>query len=188
MVSKIVAVYDACVLYPAPLRDLLMRIASKDLIQAKWTDMIHEEWIRNVLSNRPDLKRSQLERTRKLMNEHSRDSLIKGFERLIPTLNLPDQDDCHVLAAAIHSCATTIVTFNLDDFPDRILKTKGIKAQHPDNFILRLLDIDAQAVCEAAMEHRASLKNPPVSLPSFLETLKKQGIPKTVARLESLMH
>ncbi len=165
-----------------------MRLASKDLIQAKWTDMIHEEWIRNVLSNRPDLKRSQLERTRKLMNEHTRDSLVKGFERLIPTLNLPDQDDCHVLAAAIHSGATTIVTFNLDDFPDRILKTKGIKAQHPENFILRLLDIDAQAVCEAAMEHRASLKNPPVSLPSFLDTLKKQGIPKTVARLESLMH
>lgn len=188
MVSKIVAVYDACVLYPAPLRDLLMRLATKDLIQAKWTDMIHEEWIRNVLSNRPDLKRSQLERTRKLMNEHTRDSLVTGFDRLIPSLNLPDQDDCHVLAAAIHSCATTIVTFNLDDFPDRILKTKGIKAQHPDNFILRLLDIDAQAVCEAATEHRDSLKNPPVSLPSFLDTLKKQGIPKTVARLESLMH
>ena len=80
------------------------------------------------------------------------------------------------------------MTFNLQDFPDRILKTRGIKAQHPDNFILRLLDIDAQAVCEAAIEHRASLKNPPVSLPSFLETLNKQRIPKTVARLESLMH
>jgi len=188
VVSKTVAVYDACVLYPAPLRDLLMRLATKDLIQAKWTDMIHEEWIRNVLLNRPDLKRSQLERTRKLMNEHSRDSLVAGFERLIPSLNLPDQNDCHVLAAAIHSEAKTIVTFNLEDFPDRILKTNGIKAQHPDTFILRLLDIDTQVVCDAAMEHRASLKNPPVSLPSFLETLKKQGIPKTVARLERLMN
>ena len=165
-----------------------MRLATKDLIQAKWTDMIHEEWIRNVLLNRPDLKRSQLERTRKLMNEHSRDSLVAGFERLIPSLNLPDQNDCHVLAAAIHSEAKTIVTFNLEDFPDRILKTNGIKAQHPDTFILRLLDIDTQVVCDAAMEHRASLKNPPVSLPSFLETLKKQGIPKTVARLERLMN
>nr|WP_020467364.1 hypothetical protein [Singulisphaera acidiphila] len=43
------AVYDACALYPAPLRDLLMQLALTDLVRARWSDMIHEEWIRNVL-------------------------------------------------------------------------------------------------------------------------------------------
>lgn len=61
-------VYDACVLYPAPLRDLLMHLALTDLYRARWTDEIHEEWIRNVLRSRPDLTREQLDRTRALMD------------------------------------------------------------------------------------------------------------------------
>lgn len=62
--------YDACVLYPAPLRDLLMRIALNDLFRARWTDQIHEEWIRNLLKQRLDLTPEQLNRTRELMNAH----------------------------------------------------------------------------------------------------------------------
>jgi hypothetical protein len=61
------AIYDSCVLYPAPLRDFLMQLALADLYRAKWTNSIHDEWIRNVLANRPDLRPEQLERTRELM-------------------------------------------------------------------------------------------------------------------------
>lgn len=61
--ANFTAIYDACVLYPAPLRDLLMHLALTDLFHAKWTDAIHDEWIRNVLEDRPDLTREQLERT-----------------------------------------------------------------------------------------------------------------------------
>lgn len=53
--SSFTALYDACVLYPAPLRDFLVQLALTDLFRAKWTDQIHEEWIRNVLKNRQDL-------------------------------------------------------------------------------------------------------------------------------------
>lgn len=95
------ALSDACVLYPAPLRDLLMHLALTDLFRAKWTDQIHDEWIRSVLEQRPDLRREQLERTRQLMNAHVRDCLVTGYEDLIPALSLPDPDDRHVLAAAI---------------------------------------------------------------------------------------
>ena len=49
----LIVLYDACVLYPAPLRDLLVRLALTDLFQARWTDAIHEEWVRNVLADRP---------------------------------------------------------------------------------------------------------------------------------------
>ncbi|MCE1184157.1 MAG: hypothetical protein LWW92_00930 [Rhodocyclales bacterium] len=76
--SSFSAVYDACVLYPAPLRDLLMRLAMADLYRARWTQQIHEEWMRNVLANRPDLSRAQLERTRELMDCSVRDSLVEG--------------------------------------------------------------------------------------------------------------
>jgi len=75
--SQLIVLYDACVLYSAPLRDLLIHLALSDLYQAKWTNEIHDEWVRNLLANRPDIKRSQLERTKDLMNKYVRDCLVE---------------------------------------------------------------------------------------------------------------
>ena len=181
--STFTALYDACVLYPAPLRDLLMRLAITDLFRARWTDQIHEEWIRSVLEDRPDLTRKQLERTRQLMNSHVRDSLVIGYEDLVDGLQLPDPDDRHVLAAAIRTRASVIVTFNLTDFPNEYLATHGLEAQHPDEFITHLLDLNPAAVCSAAKKQRAALKNPPKDVEQFLEALARQHLPETVSRL-----
>ncbi len=181
--SQFIAVFDACVLYPAPLRDVLMHLALTDLFRAKWTDAIHEEWMRSVLANRPDLSREQLERTRQLMNAHVRDCLVADYEDLIPVLALPDPEDRHVLAAAIRSSADVIVTFNLRDFPPETLKKWGIEAQHPDDFIHHLLDLAPNLVCAAAKRQRESLKNPPRSVDDFLSALERQGLAQTVAEL-----
>jgi hypothetical protein len=180
-VTSFAALFDACVLYPAPLRDLLMHLALTDLFRAKWTDEIHDEWIRNVLENRPDLSREQLERTRDLMNAHVRDCLVTGYEELVPALTLPDPDDRHVLAAAIRCGAETIVTYNLADFPAEPLSGHGIEAQHPDDFIAGLLELAPHDVCLAAKRQRASLKNPPKTVDEFLATLEAQGLAQTVS-------
>ena len=183
--AQIKAIYDACVLYPAPLRDFLMQLALTDLFRAKWTDRIHDEWIRNLLKNRPDLKRRQLEKTRRLMNAATRDCLVVGYEDLIESVKLPDEDDRHVLAAAIHSRANIIVTFNLKDFPPKALRPYKIKAMHPDDFIFHLIEMNTVAVCQAAQQHRARLRNPPKSIDEFLFTLANQGLVKTVKYLTS---
>ena len=180
------ALYDACVLYPAPLRDLLMRLAMTDLFRARWTDQIHDEWIRNVRANRPDLTSEQLERTRRLMNANVRDCLVTGYEPLIDGLTLPDPDDRHVLAAAVRTGASIIVTFNLDDFPREILEPLGVETQHPDEFITHLIDLNPGAVCTAAKRQRASLKKPPRTVDEFLETLAQLRLPETVANLREL--
>jgi predicted nucleic acid-binding protein len=177
------ALYDACVLYPAPLRDLLMRLAVTDRFRAKWTNEIHEEWIRNVLEDRPDLTRTQLERTRDLMNAHVRDCLVDDYRHLLPSLSLPDPNDRHILAAAIHARADVIVTFNLKDFPAATLRPLNIKAQHPDEFINHLIDLDIAAVVIAAQKCRAGLKAPPKTAEEYLEALERQSLPKTVAAL-----
>ena len=181
--SSFTALYDACVLYPAPLRDLLMQLAVTDLFRAKWTDEIHEEWIRNLLENRPDLRPEQLERTRCLMNDNVRDCLVTGYGELIPALTLPDTKDRHVLAAAIRSRTDVIVTFNLKHFPDNVLTTYGIDAQHPDEFIMHLLNLAAPVVCAAAKRQRQNLKNPPKTVEEYLAALERQGLAQTVAGL-----
>jgi hypothetical protein len=179
-------VYDACVLYPAPLRDLLMHLALMDFLRARWTSAIHEEWMRNVLANRPDLSRQQLERTRDLMNAHVEDCLVEGYEALIPGLTLPDPDDRHVLAAAIHAKATVIVTFNLSDFPSEVLQPLGIEAQHPDVFLTRLLEGEPGTVCAAAKRQRESLKKPAKTVEDYVATLAGLSLPETVRRLQGL--
>ena len=129
--SPFVAVLDACVLYPAPLRDLLLRLALTDLFRARWTDRIHEEWIQSLLSKRPDLSRERLQRTRGLMDRTVPDCLVTGFEELIETLVLPDPDDRHVLAAAIRSQAGVIVTYNIRDFPEEVLDVLSSTTARP---------------------------------------------------------
>ena len=79
-----VAFLDASVLYPAPLRDLLLELAVSDLYRAKWSARVHDEWTRALLRRRPDLTAARLERTRRLMDAHVRDVLVTGFEDLVP--------------------------------------------------------------------------------------------------------
>lgn len=115
--SSFTAVYDACVLYPAPLRDFLMWLGLSGRFRARWSAEIHDEWKRNLLANRPDLNASQLGRTSDLMDNAIPGALVTGHEDLIAGLQLPDPDDRHVLAAAIRCNASVIVTFNEKDFP-----------------------------------------------------------------------
>jgi hypothetical protein len=178
------AVLDACVLYAAPLRDLLLWLALSGLCRPRWTEAIHEEWIGSVLKDRPDLARDRLKRTRDLMNQAVPDCLVTGFEGLIAGLSLPDPDDRHVLAAAIHTGAESIVTYNLADFPSVALAEYGIQAQHPDEFIAHFLDTDLAAVCAAAKKQRESLRNPPKSVEVYLNTLAGLSLPQTVAGLQ----
>jgi len=107
------ALLDANVLYPAPLRDLLLQLAVSDIFKAKWTAGIHLEWIEALLRHEPHRDRAALERTRDLMDSKTRDSLVTGYEALIPSLELPDPNDRHVLAAAIVGRCDVIVTQNL---------------------------------------------------------------------------
>jgi predicted nucleic acid-binding protein len=181
--SQFTALFDACVLYPAPLRDLLMELALTDLFRAKWTNEIHNEWIRNLLKNRPDLTLERLQMTRDKMNLHIRDSLVEGYQSLMPSLALPDQDDRHVLAAAICARADVIVTFNLSDFPKEFLEVYGIEAQHPDEFISHLMDLSPPLVYQAIQEIKTRLKNPPRTFEELLTTYENLGLIKTVAAL-----
>lgn len=138
--SPFTAVYDACVLYPAPLRDFLMWLGLSGRFRARWSPQIHEEWKCNLLAKRPDLTREQIDRTSALMDQAIPDGLVTDHEDLVAGLTLPDPGDRHVLAAAIRCSASVIVTFNEKDFPQAALVPYGIEAQHPDLFVDNLFD------------------------------------------------
>ena len=169
-------------LYSAPLRDLLLQLAFAEVFEGRWSATIHDEWTRNVLANRPDIGVARLRRTREMMDSEVCDSLVTDFEGIIPKLSLPNPDDRHVFAAAIHGRADAIVTCNLRDFPAQALAPHGIEAVHPDRFVGGLLDGDPAAVLAAV---RARLRNPPKSAAEYLATLEARGLPECAGRLRA---
>ena len=182
--SPFTAVYDACILYPEMLRSFLMYLATGGEYRARWTAEIREEWKRAILLQRPDLEPAKIDRTAVLMEQVVDDALVTGYEALIAGLELPDANDRHVLAAAIRCGADVIVTMNLKDFPATALNQYGIEAQHPDEFVENLFDLNQASVLAAAQAHRKALKHPPHSVAEYLDGLRRQGLVQTAKLLE----
>ena len=183
--ASFTVVYDACVLYPASIRDLLIELARTGMVRAKWTARIHSEWIDAVIRSRPELERARLENAARLMNVAVPDCLVTGFEPLEAALDsLPDADDRHVLAAAIHCGAQEIITFNLRDFPEAVLRSYGIRAVHPDEFAEHLLDLNSEAVCDAVRRIRRRLMNPPRAATEMIENYEQHGLAVTASVLK----
>ena len=174
---------DANVLYGYTLRDTFMHLAVNQAIEARWTNQIHEEWIAALLENRPDLTRAELQKVRALMDLHATDALVSDYEPLIENLVLPDADDRHVLAAAIHCNASVIVTRNLKDFPPLALAPHNLIARHPDLFLVELLRDQKAAVIVAVKQQRAQLRRPPRTVEEHLEALRTQDLPLFAAAL-----
>ena len=178
----IVAVYDANVLYPGSLRDLLIRLGQTGLLQARWTDQILDEVFDAIVAAQPNLG-GRLQRTRRLMNEAIPDVRITGYEHLIDTLQLPDPDDRHVLAAAIRVGADVIVTKNLSDYPAGELEPHRIEAQSPDDFVLRPVESAPARVIGVIEDQARALSRPPTSRDELLDRLRVVGIPEAVAAI-----
>ncbi|KUN79279.1 PIN domain-containing protein [Streptomyces griseoruber] len=182
-----VAVYDANVLYPSTLRDVLIRVAQAGLVQAKWTDQILDETFRNLKENRPDLDPTKLDLTRERMSGAIRDVLVKGYEPLIDILDLPDPDDRHVLAAAIRAKAQVIVTFNAKDFPADKLAPWDVQAVHPDAFIEAQVDLSPRLVYAELQRIADSWRYPPNAVVGdVIASLERDGLVASAAALRAL--
>jgi predicted nucleic acid-binding protein len=180
-----VVLYDASVLYPSILRDLLIRIAQSGLAQAKWTEEILDEMFGALRRQRPDLDPTKLERTRALMATAVRDWKISGYEPLIDALKLPDPDDRHVLAAAIRARAQIIVTSNLRDFPADDLRQWDIEAKSPDEFVRDQISLDRGVIVAALQQIADSWNNPPGNMGDVLDRLERSGLAVSVAELRA---
>jgi hypothetical protein len=176
-------IYDACVLYPAPLRDLFMRVAAAGLVHARWSEKILDECFRSIARQRPDLSPETLRRTRTLMNEAVADAIVPLDGSPMTGVRLPDPDDHHVVAAALQAGVRVIVTFNLRDFPSDALQPFGIEALHPDDFIMALLEAGAADVMTVVNRQAAALKHPPRTTLELLDTLHALGLTRSVEAL-----
>lgn len=177
---------DANVLYPSLLRNLLMRLSLAGACDLRWSDRVHEEWISNLVQ-KASLDEAALRRTWAQMDAALPSARVIGFDALIDTLTLPDPDDRHVLAAALHSGAGELLTFNLKDFPAPVMAECGMVAVHPDSWLCRLCDQYPDIVRRAVQELLAALKNPALSAEDLTAALHRLNVPEAARQITELL-
>jgi predicted nucleic acid-binding protein len=171
--SSFVVVLDACVLFPAALRDTLLRAASAGLYRMQWTDDILEEVQRNLISDR-GIAEEKAQRLMDITRKQFPEALITQHISLIDAMpNNPK--DRHVLAAAVACRAQVIVTQNLRHFPQEILNPFEVEAQSPDEFLTHLFHLAPDRIVEIIKEQAGDLRNPPSTVADVLGILAQQA-------------
>ncbi|WP_205525511.1 PIN domain-containing protein [Pyxidicoccus trucidator] len=176
-------ILDANVLIPVSLCDVLLRAARKNLIQVYWTEEILEEMRRNLVA---EYRRSESQAARRVaaMKDAFPEALVTGYEQLTPAMKNHPKDR-HVLAAAVHIGAQTIVTNNLRDFRAEHLP-RNMQAQDPDTFLQNLLSQAPDAILEVLHLQAANLKNPPIPFEKMLEGMART-VPGFIQEVRGLL-
>src|SRR5690606_6726183 len=182
---RFTCVLDTNVIYPIDIRDLLFWFASYDLFTPKWSKHIFNEW-ENVMKRKGIPDEEIKKRVSKAQHAFP-DALVTNYEPLVDSLELPDEKDKHVLAAAIKTNANIIVTNNLKDFPNDYLSRFGLKAKSADDFITDIIDLNHELAVEAFRTLVVNRSNPNLDEFEILDRLRKNGLTDSANYLHSLI-
>jgi predicted nucleic acid-binding protein len=171
--SSFGAILDACVLFSAPIRDTLLRIAAEGLYTAYWTEDILDELRKNLVSS-GRISEKQAKHLIDTLKSVFPEAIVRNHRDLIGSMR-NDPKDRHVLAAAVASASQVIVTDNLRDFPSAVLDPYNIEAQSADEFLSNLFDLAPDDVTRIVLEQAADLRKPPVAAGELLTILERQA-------------
>lgn len=167
-------VLDTCVLYPAHLRDTLLRLAERGLYRPLWSADILEELRRNLAKLGIGL--AVVNGLLDQMAAAFPDAEVTGYKALVDVMTC-DRKDRHVLAAAVRADAAAIVTFNIKDFPPDSVEPFELDVIHPDAFLLDELDLAPGAVLDELAQQAAANRRAPKTIPQLLDALERAGAP-----------
>ncbi|MBK1439653.1 PIN domain-containing protein [Parapedobacter sp. ISTM3] len=182
---RFTCVLDTNVIYPIEIRDLLFWFAHFELFTPKWSKHIFDEW--EEVMARKGISEQEAKRRSNIANQAFPDALVTNYESLISTIDLPDEKDRHVLAAAIKVNANIIVTNNLKDFPKDYLASFGLTARSADDFLADIVDLNHDRAVEAFRRMVVNRRNPAMDEYRVLENLRKNGLKNTADYLHSLL-
>lgn len=169
-----------------PVTDIVLELAATGLFRVRWTEDIHDEWVRNVAADRPDISSEVVQRRRDRMDEAIPQALVTGYRPLIDRLNLPDPTDRHVLAAAIVGRVDLIVSYNTKDFPEKELAPYGIEVQHPDEFLNHQRTLNEPLFLTCVKVIRERLSKPKYTPDGYIENLRSCQLQVVAAELEKV--
>lgn len=170
---------DACVLYPTVLRGILLDLAENGAFTPLWSARILNEWSRAAIRNAPHTEPLVGAEIALLSaNWPNAGVTIGEADR---NLWLPDENDIHVLQAAIDGRADQLLTANTQDFPTRILSSHGILRRAPDEFLLELAHAMPEQMAQSLENIRTQTErdlNEPQVLPKLLKRVRLPRLAK----------
>lgn len=179
---------DACTLVSALKRNLLLSLAEAGFFRVRWSDRILDEVERAItrLTEERGLPDGAIRaaRARKAMVDAFQDATVTGHESLIDGLgNLPDPDDAHVIAAAVKTRASVIVTDNLRHFPASVLGPLDLEAKTADAFLADTIDLDPARAVAPVRRMRERFKKPDKMPEALLLDMEANGLTQVVDTL-----
>lgn len=168
------ALLDTNVIYPVIIRDLLFWFAYYELYTIKWSRHIFDEWEEIMI--RKGVSLEECKKRIKNANDAFPDAFVTGYEELIPLLTLPDDKDCHVLAAAIKTNAHVIVSNNVKDFPEEALAGYALDLKTADAFLTDIIDLNSRMAVQAFKDMVVNKKNPHYDEWEVLQQLRRSGL------------
>ncbi len=182
---RFTCVLDTNVIYPIHIRDILFWFAYYDLFTPKWSAHIFDEWI--DVMKRKGVEEKEIQKRTTVVNDAFPDAFVINYESLVEDLDLPDEKDRHVLAAAIKTNANIIVTDNLKDFPAEYLATFGLSAKSADDFLTDIIDLNQKLAVKAFLELVQNMRNPDLDEYQVLDMYRRIGLTDTANYLHSLI-
>jgi predicted nucleic acid-binding protein len=170
-------VLDACVLYPARLREILLGVAGAGLFTPLWSARILEEWARATRKIGPAAEVEARVAVGQVMADFPR-AMVQAVPAVEARLVLPDDNDVHVLAVAVASGADAIMTFNAQDFPRHVLAAEGIARRDPDGFLWEMWSHHEAVVAAVVEEARLTAERFSGTEKPLRGFLKKAGLPR----------
>lgn len=175
--ARYAAFLDTCVLVPIGAADLLLRLADAGLFRPLWSETVLKELERVLVEVHPKLPLEKAQERIAAMRTHFEDAMVEGWEPLTGGLALPDPHDVPILAAALAGRADTLVTNNLDDFPEAQLTALGIHVASLDTFLLDQLDLEESTTMRVIGELADARRKPPSKAAEVLTQLARSGAP-----------
>lgn len=188
LANRFTALIDASALFGALKRNLLLSLAEADLYRVRWSAQILDETERALAEHFAE--RGEQAAAEKA--KHSRqgielafpDASVSGHEALIDCMHaLRDPNDRHVLAAALKTRASIIVTENLRHFPTQALWPLDLEAKSSDEFIADTIDLDIGRAVAAVRQMRERFNRPEMSADDLLLLMEARGLTLTVNML-----
>lgn len=179
---------DANVLYSRVLRDYLVYAADEGVISIRWSQAILNEVVKHLQANNSTFDDEQAELLIRLLNDVYPEAEVEpttSARRKVNGLDLPDEDDRHVLVAAVAAHADILCTNNVKDFPPEVMASLGIELLTADALLSRLVTMYPSRMMDAHRTTVASLTG--ATDQSTIAALRRAQATETADLIEALL-
>lgn len=189
--NRYTVLIDSCSLVPALQRDILLHLAEAELFRARWSDLVLEE-TEATLKNKILPRYGYDESTSAEKASYTIREIMKAFpesivddyaKQLALAEGFPDKNDDHIIAAAVKTRASMIVTENLKHFPEDKLMDLNLEAKTADNFIADAINLDEGLAIGAIARMRKGYNKPKLDGITLLSLMESRGLTSTASIL-----